>query len=71
MSARVIRSALRQVLGLVGWLVLAFATAAIGAVASANAGAFYAELVRPTWAPPGWLFAPVWSTLYTLMGISA
>jgi tryptophan-rich sensory protein len=71
MSIPVLRSASRQVLGLVGWLVLAFATAAIGAVASANAGAFYAELVRPAWAPPAWLFAPVWSTLYTLMGISA
>lgn len=61
----------RQALGLVGWLALAFATGAIGAVASSNAGAFYAELVRPPWAPPGWLFAPVWSTLYALMGISA
>jgi benzodiazapine receptor len=50
---------------------LAFAAAAIGAVASANAGAFYVELVRPTWAPLSWLFAPVWSTLYALMGISA
>jgi tryptophan-rich sensory protein len=51
--------------------VLAYAAAAIGAIASANAGTFYAELIRPEWAPPGWLFAPVWSTLYALMGISA
>ena len=61
----------QQVAGLLGWLTLAFATAAIGAVASVNAGSFYAELDRPPWAPPGWLFGPVWSTLYTLMGIAA
>lgn len=60
-----------QALGLVGWLLLAFAAAAAGGFASANAGDFYAELVRPSWAPPGWLFGPVWSVLYALMGISA
>lgn len=61
----------RQAIGLVVWLLLTFATAAIGAVASANAGAFYAQLTRPSWAPPGWLFGPVWSALYALMGVSA
>jgi tryptophan-rich sensory protein len=58
-------------IGLAGWLVLAFLTAAVGAVASANAGSFYNELVRPTWGPPAWLFGPVWSVLYLFMGISA
>src|SRR6478752_7455218 len=61
----------RQVLGLAGWLALTFMTAAIGAVASANAGAFYAQLVRPAWAPPAWVFGPVWSVLYLLMGVAA
>jgi tryptophan-rich sensory protein len=61
----------RQVLGLLGWLLLSFAAAAIGAVASSEAGAFYEQLVRPSWAPPGWLFAPVWTVLYVLMGIAA
>jgi len=55
----------------VGWLALTFATAAIGAVASANAGAFYGELLRPAWAPPAGVFGPVWSALYALMAISA
>lgn len=53
------------------WLLLAFAAAAVGALASANAGDFYRELVRPSWAPPGWLFGPVWSVLYALMGVAA
>lgn len=58
-------------LGLVGWLGLAYATSAIGAVASIHARDFYLALVRPSWAPPGWLFGPVWSVLYTMMGIAA
>jgi len=60
-----------QLLGLAGWLVLTFGMAAIGGIASAKARGFYRDLVRPGWAPPGWLFAPVWSTLYLLMGIAA
>ncbi len=31
---------------------------------------WYATLVKPGFAPPNWLFGPVWITLYTLMGIS-
>lgn len=30
----------------------------------------YVELVKPTWAPPSWLFGPVWSVLYILIAIS-
>jgi tryptophan-rich sensory protein len=61
----------RQLVGLAGWLLLTFAVAGLGAIASGGARAFYAELVRPSWAPPGWLFGPVWSALYALMGVSA
>jgi len=65
------RSALSQTAGLVGWLAVAFAAAAIGAIASLDAGSFYAQLVRPSWAPPASVFGPVWSVLYMLMGIAA
>ena len=61
----------RAALGLVGWILVAFAAAAAGGLASASAGDFYRELVRPSWAPPAWLFGPVWSVLYALMGIAA
>lgn len=61
----------RQILGLVGWLLLCFAVAAIGAVASVDAAGFYQQLTRPDWAPPSWLFGPVWTALYTIMAISA
>lgn len=58
-------------LGLLGWLCACYAAAALGGLASAQAGAFYASLVRPLWAPPGWLFGPVWTVLYLLMALSA
>ena len=61
----------RQVFGLAGWLTITFCAAALGAAASINAGSFYAELVRPSWSPPAWLFGPVWSLLYLLIGVAA
>lgn len=64
-------SAGRQGIGLAGWLLGSFAAAAVGGVASGNAGDFYQQLARPGWAPPPWLFGPVWSVLYLLMGIAA
>ena len=64
------RSIFFQVLGLFGWLAVAFAAAAVGAAASIHASAFYAQLVRPSWAPPASVFGPVWSALYALMGVA-
>jgi benzodiazapine receptor len=60
-----------QVVGLVAWLAVTFLAAAAGSIASIEAGAFYAQLVRPEWAPPPGLFGPVWSVLYALMGMAA
>jgi tryptophan-rich sensory protein len=57
--------------GLAGWLGLSLAAGAIGGIASANAREFYATLAKPAWAPPEWLFGPVWTALYILMGIAA
>jgi tryptophan-rich sensory protein len=60
-----------QVLGFIAWLALSIATSGIGALASVNARSFYADLVRPVWAPPGWVFGPVWSALFLAMAVSA
>lgn len=60
-----------QSLGLVGWLVGTFAAGSVGAIASAGAAAFYGQLSQPSWAPPAWLFGPVWSALYIFMAVAA
>jgi benzodiazapine receptor len=65
------RSTLSQGVGLLGCLIIVFGAAAVGAAASIEASSFYAQLVRPSWAPPASAFGPVWSTLYLLMGIAA
>jgi translocator protein len=57
--------------GLVGWLAACFVAATVGAIASLQAESFYATLAQPDWAPPAWVFGPVWTTLYTLMAIAA
>jgi translocator protein len=59
------------------WLVLAgfigasFLAGAIGSWATfANVRTWYPLLAKPSWNPPAWIFGPVWSTLYVLMGIA-
>ncbi len=46
----------------------------VGGAASGLAtppGDWYASLAKPSWARPGWLFGPVWTALYAMMGVSA
>lgn len=31
---------------------------------------WYSTLIKPTWAPPSWLFGPVWSVLYVIIAVS-
>lgn len=55
-----------------GWLLLCLG---VGAVSSAlTAGeihGWYQTLLRPSFAPPNWVFAPVWTALYAMMAIAA
>lgn len=52
-------------------LLLVGVVAALGGLASADAAADYGELAQPSWAPPSYLFGPVWSALYVLMAVAA
>ena len=41
-----------------------------GLLASANNNLWFNALQKPSWNPPAYLFGPVWTALYLLMGIS-
>ena len=61
----------QQMAGLAGWIAGTAVAATVGTIASVDAGAFYAQLQRPTWGPPASWFGPVWTTLFVLMAIAA
>ena len=31
---------------------------------------WYQQLIKPAWAPPGWLFGPVWTVLYAIIAVT-
>ncbi|WP_016700618.1 TspO/MBR family protein [Actinoalloteichus spitiensis] len=56
--------------GLLVFVAAVAATAAVGSFASRSAAEDYAALELPPWAPPSWLFGPVWTALYVLIAVS-
>jgi len=63
------RNGMRKWIGLVAWIVVAFVPSATAAFV--ETGPWYDGLDRPAWTPPSWVFGPVWTLLYLLMGIAA
>ncbi len=58
-------------LALLAFIVVCQLAGIVGSVFTYPAiGSWYAALEKPWFTPPSWLFAPVWATLYTLMGIA-
>jgi tryptophan-rich sensory protein len=35
-----------------------------------NTQIWYSQLIKPSWAPPSWLFGPVWTVLYAMIAVS-
>ena len=46
------------------------AVALVGGLAAASAGATYRALELPAFAPPSWLFGPVWTVLYVMIAVA-
>jgi benzodiazapine receptor len=64
-----IRSTFSAWIGLLFWVALSFAAAGVGS--RFLPGAWYAHLVKPAFNTPAWVFAPVWTLLYLVMGLAA
>ena len=63
------RSGLMKWLGLLAWIAVSFVPATTAAFV--DTGPWYDSLNRPAWTPPSWVFGPVWTLLYLLMGVAA
>lgn len=59
---------MNPVLMLILFILVAFAAAFVGSQFAP--GEWYEGLAKPSWNPPSWVFAPVWSVLYLLIGVS-
>jgi benzodiazapine receptor len=69
MDVATLRARAVDIAGLIGWILLCFASPAL-AIGS-GPGEWYAQLNKPSWNPPNWIFGPVWTALYLMMGVSA
>ena len=50
--------------------VVALVSAISGFFTTPNVEQMYQNILKPSWAPPGWLFAPVWTVLYVLIALA-
>ncbi|MFB9903695.1 TspO/MBR family protein [Allokutzneria oryzae] len=55
---------------LAGFGVAVALVAVVGALSSGDAAGTYTALRQPDWAPPSWLFGPMWTVLYVLLALS-
>ena len=58
-----------QMISLAVWLLVYFTAPAWGAFSMPES--WHAQLQKPSWNPPSWIFGPVWTLFYTMMSIAA
>ncbi len=61
---------LKSILKLAGAIMICVLAGFIGSLFNGSIKTWYAALNKPFFNPPAWLFAPVWTILFVLMGIS-
>ncbi len=62
----------RSTIALIISVALAQTAGILGSIVTIDSiGTWYVGLGKPSFNPPNWIFGPVWTLLYTLMGISA
>lgn len=62
----------REILALAAAVIICLSAGAIGSIFTfSSIPTWYAGLQKPDLAPPNWVFGPVWTTLYVMMGVSA
>ena len=62
---------MRKIIKLILSILIPFVASAIGSIFTANSiSTWYINLIKPSFNPPNWVFGPVWTLLYLLMGIS-
>ncbi len=64
------RSSTARRLGLAAFGVAVATAALIGGLGVAGTAAEYQSLEQPSWAPPSWLFGPVWTVLYAMIAVA-
>ena len=55
---------------LIGFIILCNVIGALGALWTSADSEWYQTIAKPTFNPPSWIFGPVWTLLFTLMGIA-
>lgn len=60
---------MKSAFALFGWIALTFCAALTGLFI--QPAGYYAALAKPAWAPPPWIFGPVWTVLYLMMAVAA
>jgi tryptophan-rich sensory protein len=56
--------------GLIPFALAVTAAALLGVLGVSGTSAEYQNLEQPSWAPPSWLFGPVWTTLYAMIAVA-